>query len=148
MFGFKKGTRPQPCQKNMKILVSELKRAAVAKSSCSKASACARQAKPLRRSIASTVQWWLLQKRGIASGLPTLILDRAICYQHLYQFYENHRGFAVLYKKDAEAMLEIVEAEKLDELDQAYFINAKARVLFREYEGRWNFSRRRSNKCL
>ena len=62
------------------------------------------------------------------------ILDRAICYQHLYQFTGNDFGYAVLYRKDAEAMLTIVEAENIEvERDQAYFMNAKASSIFADY---------------
>jgi tetratricopeptide (TPR) repeat protein len=66
--------------------------------------------------------------------LAHALLDRAICYQHLCQSHGNDPAFAVLCKKDAEAMLEIAEAEKIeDELDQAYFINAKAALLFGDH---------------
>lgn len=63
------------------------------------------------------------------------LLDRGICWQHLYQFNGNDFGFAALYKKDAEAMLEIVVAKQASqELGQAYFMNAKAAVVFKEYD--------------
>lgn len=62
------------------------------------------------------------------------LLDRAICWQHLYQFNNNDFAFAVLYKKDAEAMLEIVRAKNIrDELAGVYFISGKAQMLFNEY---------------
>lgn len=69
------------------------------------------------------------------SGFAHAILDRAICWQHLYQFHNNDYGFAVLYKKDAESMLEIVEAKNITTQEAgAYFINAKAMMLFDNYD--------------
>ena len=62
------------------------------------------------------------------------LLDRAICWQHLYQFNNNDPGFAVLYKKDAEAMLEVLENNHIkEELSGAYFINARAASLFGDF---------------
>ncbi len=63
-----------------------------------------------------------------------VLLDRGICWQHLYQFNHNDPGFAVLYKKDAEAMLEILLSQHLnEELDGAYYMNAKAASLYGDY---------------
>lgn len=62
------------------------------------------------------------------------LLDRGICWQHLYQFHGNDPCFAVLYKKDAEAVLEILQSQKIEqELDGAYFMNAKAASLFGDF---------------
>ena len=63
------------------------------------------------------------------------LLDRGICWQHLYQLNENNIAFAILYKKDAEAMLDLLTIKNIDEeLDGAYFMNAKAAMVFGEYQ--------------
>jgi tetratricopeptide (TPR) repeat protein len=62
------------------------------------------------------------------------LLDRAICWQHLYLFNNKDIAFAILYKKDSEAMMEIVQEKNLsNELTQAYFTNAKAYLMFKDY---------------
>jgi tetratricopeptide (TPR) repeat protein len=63
------------------------------------------------------------------------LLDRAICWQHLHQFNNNDFAFAILYKKDAEAMLEIVKAKNIKtQIAEAYFINGKAQMFFANYK--------------
>ena len=61
------------------------------------------------------------------------LLDRAICWQHLYQ--ETGDGiFVILFQSDAETMLKIAESKNLDsELFQAYFANGKANMLQKDY---------------
>jgi tetratricopeptide (TPR) repeat protein len=62
------------------------------------------------------------------------LIDRAICWQHLWQF-SDYLGFAVLYRKDAEAVLELVKSKNIDREEAgAYFINAKAAVIFGDYK--------------
>jgi tetratricopeptide (TPR) repeat protein len=69
------------------------------------------------------------------SAFAHAILDRAICWQHLYQFYDNDFGYAVLYKKEAEGMLEIVLEKKIQkELALAFYINAKAQMIYGNYK--------------
>jgi tetratricopeptide (TPR) repeat protein len=71
------------------------------------------------------------------------LLDRGICWQHLYQFHGNDPAFAILYKKDAEAMLEVLQSQNIsEELDGAYFMNAKAAVIFKDYDKAVGFFQR------
>jgi tetratricopeptide (TPR) repeat protein len=68
------------------------------------------------------------------------LLDRTICWQHLYQFNNNDIVYAVLHKKDAESMLEIVQNKNIKkELSGAYFVNAKANMLYADYGKAVNF---------
>lgn len=63
------------------------------------------------------------------------LLDRAICWQHLSQFHGNDFSFAVLFKKDAEAAIEIVEMRNIEkELATTLFMNAKAAMMFGDFD--------------
>jgi tetratricopeptide (TPR) repeat protein len=61
------------------------------------------------------------------------LLDRAICWQHLYHVH-GFEGFLNLFIKDAEAMLELVQTHGIaEELAGACYMQAKALLMVKNY---------------
>ena len=69
------------------------------------------------------------------AGQAHCLLSRAICWQHLYQFHASEPVYASLYRKDAEAMLEIVLSKQIaNETANAYYITAKAQMMMGNFD--------------
>jgi tetratricopeptide (TPR) repeat protein len=69
------------------------------------------------------------------AGQAHCLLARAICWQHLYQFHGSEPVYVLLYRKDAEVMLELVLSKQIaNETANAYYISAKAQMMIGNFD--------------
>lgn len=81
----------------------------------------------------------LAQKQGNRERLLQVFVDRAIAWRHLYED-QGDVAFAILARKDAETILEIVKTFGVGErLHTAYYMLGQAALLFKDYADAENY---------
>ncbi len=82
---------------------------------------------------------FLAQKQGNRAGIVQALTDRAIAFRHLFED-TSDAVFAILARKDAETMLEMVKMWGVSEkLHTAYYMLGQAALLFKDYEQAENY---------